>query len=467
MKLLVIAATLLVAAVPAHAKKKSKSSGDETPAPCVKLAVNGAKCTDASIDLSLERCEDSITHEKPKVECKSDTGLITFQSKKYEYKAKIRNYVGQLGNSVWVLDGEATRAPRRKVAQAEPAQKMEVTEVVKKADCKVEFKTEAKPVEPSPAPVAAAPTPKEAGVFNASGKFGALVQFWYVDDSTQASQANSSTFRVRRAEVKFSGNPTEDTSWFIVTDFAKTPGATSTTDQKVLQDAGVTFKLVPGLELTMGQIKQQTVSESAEATSALLFAERSLISRTYGEVRDAGALLSYKNDFFKLNLMSSNGQGTNQEDRNNVKDFSSRFEAYLPWGITWGAFAFAKGDVFKDLEKYGTNVAFSSSNLLLKAEMANGFNGIVRSQGLVFDGAYKFTDNWQLASRYESVQPDTDADYKGSAATVGINYYHAKNAMKVQLNHSQLFNLTGPKGTTSLSPGQRGSLILLGVQTQF
>ncbi len=442
---------------------------------CAQVRIGGVSCENLKIDFDLKNCSPVQAAKKVKIRCHGDEATATTESDAFRYKVDVKRYVGKLNNAVWDIVGEVQKSPLSKKptvrtpAQAKPE--------IEKASIPTPLPTHVDAtVTPTPTPFA--PTLKSNG----------LLQFWYLDDSSQAAINSNTNFRVRRAEVKLSGASTDFSRWFLTADFAKAPSTTSTTvvtsatpetktavvtgtnptgDNKVLQDIGIAIRLTEGLEVTFGQFKVQTASESLQSSGDLLFAERSLLARTYGERRDPGAMVSFKCEQVKASVMMSNGQGPNVDDKNTTKDLSSRIEANLPLGVTMGAFGLAKEFVGDDLDRYGFDVSFKSSDFFLKAELANGNNRIVRSTANVFDASYMISEKWQLATRYETVKPNVTDTLRSSTAVVGVNYYLLKNSLKMQLNHTQMHNMTGANGSYTPSADQKGSLITFGVQSSF
>src|SRR3989338_4387960 len=112
-------------------------------------------------------------------------------------------------------------------------------------------------------------------------KTSAVLQSWLVNDTTVAPAKPN--FRIRRAEIKVNADFGNDARGFVMFDPAKSPavGTPATNDNKILQDIGVEFEIVPGLELVAGQFKIQTAAEGLQRSSDLLFPERSIVGRTY------------------------------------------------------------------------------------------------------------------------------------------------------------------------------------------
>lgn len=418
--------------------------------------------------------------KKPTIHCSGNNATATIEVEKWIFKTNLKRFVGK-NSSVWDVTGDVQfteKKSERKVATEE--QKPETTAVVVSSTVAVASAT----VAVVSAPVAVAPVTE---VFVPSWKNNALIQFWYLEDQSKAAIAADTNFRVRRAELKLTGSTAENTRWFLVADFAKSLSTTSTSvvtgtspttktsvdgvnttgDNKILQDMGIAFKLAPDLEVTLGQFKLPTTAESMQSTSELLFAERSLLTRTYGERRDPGAMLSYKYEKIKASVAMSNGQGANVDEKNDRKDYSGRIEATLPLGFSVGTFALCKDAICYDPNRYGVNLNWTSTDYYFRAEHVNSNFSQIRATGYVLDTGYKLSEQWQFAARYDSLKPNLANQFTSSAATVGVNYFYSKQNLKLQLNHTQLFNMKGNNGSYSSSADQKGSLIIFAVQNNF
>ena len=476
MKQLVILTFLgLAFALPASAKPEKN---------CAVAYATGDSCKNLRVDFDLKKC-GVTTSKKPKISCGGESATATIEADKWVFKTKLKHYVGQ-NNSIWDVNGDvqfaekSEPAPRKVAAEAPPKESVSAT---------VAAAPEALAAKPTaePAPVSApAPVVEAKPEYVPTWKNNALIQFWYLEDQTQSAIAADKNFRVRRAELKFTGSSAENTRWFLAADFAKSLATTTTSvvtsapstktnvtgintdgDNKILQDMGIALKLAPDLELTLGQFKLPTTAESMQSTSELLFAERSLLTRTYGERRDPGAMLSYKYDKVKVAVAMSNGQGANVDEKNQRKDYTGRLEATLPWGFTVGTFALCKEAICYDLNRYGANLGWTYADFNFRAEYVNSNISSVRATTYMVDAGYKLSDKWQVATRYESLQPNVSSSFKSSAATVGVNYFLSKQNLKLQLNHTQLFNMRGNNGSYSSSADQKGSLIIFAIQNNF
>lgn len=409
----------LAFALPASAKPEKN---------CAVAYVTGDSCKNLRVDFNLKNC-DVTTNKKPKISCSGSSATATIEADKWIFKTTLKYYVGQ-NSSIWDVNGDVQFSEK-----SEPAPRKVATE-------------SSAPVSVSATAVIPAPVSAPAQVvevkpdFVPTWKNNSLIQFWYVEDQTQYAAAADKNFRVRRAELKLTGSSAENTRWFLVADFAKSLATTTTSvvtsapstktnvtgintdgDNKILQDMGIALKLAPDLELTLGQFKLPTTAESMQATSELLFAERSLLTRTYGERRDPGAMLSYKYDKVKASVAVSNGQGANVDEKNTRKDYTGRLEATLPWGFSVGTFALCKEAICYDLNRYGANLGWTYSDFSFRAEYVNSNISSVRATTYMVDAGYKLSDKWQVATRYESLQPNVSSSFKSSAATVGVNYF--------------------------------------------
>lgn len=312
---------------------------------------------------------------------------------------------------------------------------------------------------------------EEEAAFVPQINFNSQLQFWYTDDSTPAAVDNRNNFRPRRAEFKISGTSAERVRSFASADIVKSLATSGTTvvvgDNKVLQDLGIGYKLSQHFEFLVGQFKVLAPSESLDSSAELLFPERSIVARTFGDKRDAGLQLAYKTDDVLAVLMLSNGQGTNVNDTNTDKDVSFRVDAQATQFLSLGGFGLAKESNYNQLAKFGLNAAYISQDWLAKAEFANGYDANIRSQSQVFDLGYFLNSDFQLAGRFENYQPDMAASDTSSSGSLGLNYYIEKQKAKIQLMHSVLKNFSGNYGSKRVSNGSDGALTVLAFQALF
>jgi hypothetical protein len=286
------------------------------------------------------------------------------------------------------------------------------------------------------------------------------LQPWLVNDTTSTNAKPN--FVMRRAEIRFAGNVGEGAHWFVMGDLAKALSASGSsfylpTDRSVLQDIGVSFKLIPGMEITAGQFKTLTSSEGLEKDGELLLPERSIVGRAYGERREPGAMLTYKFcDRIQAGAMVSNGKGANADDVNGSKDLTARVDADINDMVRVGAFTRAADFGYNIDGNYGANVRLVFGSLLVSAEGALGNMASVKSAGGQGTVAYSITPKIQPVFRFETFSPNTAAD-AATAETIGVNYYVSGNYAKVQVAYSNLNNLSAPNGFSQYANGSTGS----------
>jgi hypothetical protein len=362
--------------------------------------------------------------------------------------------------------------------------------------------------------MAASAAQAEEGISIANGKakMNSLLQFWFVNDTSlnqQSSPAGNTNgakldMRLRRAEVNFNGALSDSTRWAIGVDFARAFG-TNNNGINVLNDFIISQTLVlPELTLDVGQFKIPTVAESLDPSGQLLFPERSMVARTWGESRQPGARVAYTTNMWKLqgmisnggntkgNNIANNGQNTYDTDPNspgtdphpNNKDLTLRFDIKPMEMVSAGAFTYFPSFNWGQGGAFGGNVrVMPLEDLVIRGEyvrgwVRNGTDNLPRN-GYVVDAGYQYGD-FQPVARYEIQQQGATAatTATGSATTFGLNYYLMKHNSKVQFAYTILGNNTSGSnaaanntgtfnaatGNYNVSPGTGGTLATLAFQ---
>jgi hypothetical protein len=325
----------------------------------------------------------------------------------------------------------------------------------------------AAPVEAAPAPAAepaaAAPAPagEEAPEPPPAKKMsvgkeglwqpGALFQIWLINQNEDDD--NVTSFRIRRAEFKFKGEIVEKlVAYNLMFDVAKilsfteedvavdsgdpatpSPG-TVTVDQpqsnyySPLQDVGITF-LSDYADVTAGQFKIQVSWEGFNSSSKIVFPERSLVSRYYGDRRDVGLKVEKKlfDDYFFYSLGLYNGAGQNRfTDNDDQKDLALRLEGYPIKGVTIGAVGYAgliDRDVAATKDRLEADLRVDLHNALLQFEYIHGWDGptgsSVEGQGFYVTGGYTFLDRIQPIVRIGYLDTDVDTDANSGPPALG------------------------------------------------
>ncbi|MBI5501293.1 MAG: hypothetical protein HY907_13695 [Deltaproteobacteria bacterium] len=338
----------------------------------------------------------------------------------------------------------------------------------------------------SPAAGADAPAaPDRLSVGSAGGYFrpGILLQGWYVADfmGTNADEIDN-TFRVRRAELSVRGEILPDwISYKVMIDPARsvafgsatidvqnqdppptdpenpeqvTVRAPSSAVADMFQDYYLTF-LVPYVDISIGQFKIPVSYEGYNSSSHLLFPERFLIARLWGDRRDLGLRLAHKFDWFGYSAGVFNGAGQNTFETNNSKDLALRLEAYPLEGLTIAGVAYA---TVGDREQAGTkdryegDLRFERWGFLFQGEYIAardvGSDGAVTwAHGFYAAAGYTIADMLQPVVRFGWYDPDMDRDVLPTDANHqtdeywqldgGLNWFIVHHEAMLQLSYSR------------------------------
>lgn len=359
------------------------------------------------------------------------------------------------------------------------------------------------------------PTFADEGVTIANGKakFDAILQVWFVNDTSLTNQTNGSgqvnntklNMFVRRAAFQFSGELTEETHWNLVADPAN---ANTTGNSSILQEVEIEQELFNHWALTVGQMKQITLAESLESDATLVLPERSMVARTWGENWGQGAMLTYKKNAWKVaaqftndrNIVGDNLSGTssnesavfaNNHNPNspNSKDLTVRADLKATEMFSAGVFSYFPATSWAVAGAYGGNIKMMPiEDLVLRVEGVRGWvygsDGTLARNGWAADAAYQY-GNWQPVIRYEMQQQNTpgttniEGVVTGTAFTLGLNYYMKNHYSKIQLGYTKLASNTSGSNAPSIVSGSNfnpatgnyspvassgGSLVILAMQ---
>lgn len=321
---------------------------------------------------------------------------------------------------------------------------------------------------------------------------GALLQGWYdtrwnseIPEGTPRS--TQSTFRVRRAEIRVSGDLFDGAASFLIAfDPAATykydatrltvsdgqvtsAGANTPANQTIttysppgntaaLKLFWVTLKS-PYVEASIGQFKYPISYEGQSSSSELLFPERAITTRYFGDTYDMGMRLEKKFEWFKYQIFLLNGSGQNQVDKNLQKDLSARVEFTPLTGIVLGASGLTslgerstQATTRDTIEAFGrvNKAGFLVQGELLWGEVGSTADGNERTKaaGRYAMLGYTIAERLQPVVRYGYLNTDkTTTTNKTSYALyspfgvasdevrsyeVGLNYYLQGHALKLQ-----------------------------------
>lgn len=290
--------------------------------------------------------------------------------------------------------------------------------------------------------------PVEAGFGKV--KLTGLLQFWYQSDNGAAPK---DTFRLRRAEVKLSGEIKPEVLWAVMFDPAQVreddttksgSNITSVGRKSPLQDFLVSLKPYSYCSVDFGQYKVPFGMEGLESSAKLDFIERSMLTSQlkWADYRDVG--LTVKGDF-KINNIpiqptagAYNGESQNKLDANDPMDFVVRLvvkpiEALHLGGAHYNG---KTGTAETDNIRTGGEIKFVKDPISAYGEYVTGKSGGKKKKTYYLAGGYKFLKSYQAVVKYDWCEPDkdTDDDVK-TETTAGLNYFIEKHNSKIQLNY--------------------------------
>lgn len=299
----------------------------------------------------------------------------------------------------------------------------------------------------------------KVGVGNVT--LGALLQAWAINETNSPHE----NFRLRRAELSLTGSVVESTRWFLKIDAAKslrTGPVTATNDNKILQDFGVAFTVIPGLEFVLGQFKSPTTYEGTSSTADLPLPERSLSGRTFGDRREIGLLVNYTTGIIKAQAMLSDGGTTNVEDTNDNKDLHLRVEVAPTKELLAGVFTTFGDFSFNTKGRIGGNVKYLPiTGVTVRGELVAAKDAGINSTGYMADVSYLATEQIQPVVRVDGI---AGATFTGTAFSVGANYLVKGNNARATLAYAHLNNMTDGGGTYTLLNNTHGHIVWLAFQ---
>jgi hypothetical protein len=316
---------------------------------------------------------------------------------------------------------------------------------------------------------------------------GLLLQFW----AFGANQAGDTvtTLRLRRAEIRVKGEIIPKTLGFnVMIDPARaleatkqnptvTPATMPTSSVSVfqpavnpnydapsgnlsiLQDYNITF-MSDYADVSLGQFKIPVSFEGYQGSSKIIFPERSIVSRRYGDLRDIGIKVEKKlgkNFYYFAGLF--NGEGQNKLDSNAQKDAALRLEVYPIDGITVGAVGYAgihNRTTSPTKDRLEGDFKLDLANLLIQAEYIHGWDGptaVARAEsaGVYAVVGYTIADKVQPLFRIGRYDPNvrgnanpgqherglsTTPDDELTSYEFGLNYFIRGNDAKLQASYS-------------------------------
>lgn len=296
---------------------------------------------------------------------------------------------------------------------------------------------------------------------------GGLIQVWYA----QGDDGFQNTFRVRRAELKLSGDVSSQARWGIVIDLARALTTSSTTTDvngasvvtgttvnqgsRILVDASMALALPAHLELQVGQFKLPIGLEGGvQSPAALETVDRALYTSDrarggiYGDSRDIGVMLrsAAGGDLdYALGVFNGVGESQNDTDHDDAKAVVGRLVtrlSFLPQLSIGGSGALSTQTV-ADSEvrrRAGLEAKLVTGPLVLKSEYMTGRDGQRRGAGWYGHVGYSLTPRLTVIARRDVFDPDLDRETSLTDALErdwvgGFTYDLASYNARLQMNY--------------------------------
>ena len=284
---------------------------------------------------------------------------------------------------------------------------------------------------------------------------GGLAQGWFVGSSRDVN----TSLRLRRMELKLTGEITPRVSWTVMIDPTKSlslsqgPPVAVNQSSKILQDFFLTYKLTPALSLDVGQYKVPLSMEGLRSSAQLYTVERAIFNvlpvreGRVGDIRDVGLQLrgSYllpwwrqeARSEFAVGVFNDGGPGQNAVDTNDQKAVIGRAALFPVNNLRLGVYGGRGGTKAIARDRLGGEFSYRYGRNLLEAEYVTSKDGHPATDSWGWYTLYGFdlTPALQAVARYEQWDPndrrsqDTEWDL-----TLGLNWYVQKHNAKVQLN---------------------------------
>ena len=274
-------------------------------------------------------------------------------------------------------------------------------------------------------------------------------------------------YRLRKADLKFSGQVSPNIRWRVGFDAAKVLQLTKTSapindtlalldvalDQRtrILQDAALTWTPNRYVAVDIGQQIVPLSLEGTISTSKVETIERTMFiverSRAIGpgDVRDIGVSANgtLPQGFeYHVGMFNETGESAGTIDANDQKAFIGRFAyhpLFFPHFSIGGSAGFEGGARVSRRERGGTELEFKNPLLTLRAETMAARDGDLRRFGWYSLGAIRPTDVLQFVARYDSW--DKDRTHESSVfdayerqVSVGVSYLIDGTSAKIAFN---------------------------------
>jgi len=284
-------------------------------------------------------------------------------------------------------------------------------------------------------------------------------------DDEGSADTNRSGFENRRTKLRFFGHVVDPSWQYLVLGAFERDGGSL-----VLDEAYITKDLGNGSKLRFGQFKTPFLREELVSSSRQMAVERSLVNEEFNQDRSQGIEYSYQADRWRLAAAFTDGffpggngtDNTGWQNEDTEYAFTGRFE-FMVVGDDWKLFDDFQGwtggengimlgaAAHYQVGEYGTATTGEVESLNLTADVSAKFDRFglfaaivyrnldsddaatdVDQLGIVLQGGFFLTEDWELFGRYEWGDSDIDGDEDLSIITVGVNKYWNKHNLKWQ-----------------------------------
>jgi phosphate-selective porin len=296
-------------------------------------------------------------------------------------------------------------------------------------------------------------------------KFNGLLQAWFIGGNGGLTD----TFRIRRAEMKFTGEISPHFKWTVMIDPAKAlslnntfttvSGTTVLKDtsvnqaSRILQDAFITLSYYKRVNINVGQFKVPLSLEGLQSSGQLdteraLFASDRARGGNYGDIRDVGFMLYgplSKHVDYQVGVFNGSGESQNDLDKNDQKAVAGRLVARPTFikGLQLGASGVWGNGQRADRprrDRLGAESLFVRGPFTLKGEVMTGADGPIHRRGYYGHFAYQINPKFSGVFRVDTWDPDIANETNAANAlerdyVAGFNYFIRERYFKLQFNY--------------------------------
>jgi len=278
-----------------------------------------------------------------------------------------------------------------------------------------------------------------------------FVQVYYREGDPTTRDA----FRLRKADIKFSGDLSPRLRWRITFDVSKAEALNKTVSKigdslvvsdvsvdqrsRIVQDAALTYAVGRTLSLDIGQQIIPISLEGTIATAKVETIERTMFiverSRAtgLGDIRDIGVSANGRAlgvVEYHVGVFNETGEGAGTVDVNDQKAVMARIAIHpsvFPNFQFGGSGGFEGGPVKQRRERAGGEIQYMDSRLTLRTEAIGARDGNLRRFGWYGLSALRPTPHLQLVGRFDSWDRDLSQelslfDAMERQLTFGVSY---------------------------------------------